>query len=79
LTIQKEIYKGKEIAFEIPEDDTYIGKIHLQINGEHIHVTRMEDGRYATHLLPYVDYSSVLQLAKDLIDKVPQFSGGLIK
>jgi hypothetical protein len=79
LTKLKETYKSKEISFEIPDDDSHIGEIHLEINGEHVHVTKMEDGRYATHLLPYADYSSVLELAKDLIDKVPQFRGDLIK
>jgi len=73
LTIQKEIYKGREIDFDVPDDNNYIGEIRVEIDGQHLHVIRMEDGTYGAHLLPYNNYPSLVELAKDVIDKVPQF------
>jgi len=73
LSPKKEIYKGREIVFEIPDDDNYVGEIRVEIDGQHLHVIRLEDGTYGAHLLPYSNYPSLLELAKDVIDKVPQF------
>jgi hypothetical protein len=76
LDQRKEIYKGKEIAYDIPattqKDSTGV-EVHLKIDHEDLHVIRMEDGTYGTHLLPFQNYGSIEQLAKDVIDKVPQF------
>jgi hypothetical protein len=70
-------YKGKEIAFEQPQDDSKIGEVRLEIDGKHVHAIRMEGGRYGSHILPYSDYDSIPDLAKALIDNVPQFGGEL--
>ena len=77
---KREIYKGKEIIYEIPTTaEKNVGEIHVTIDNEHIHTTRMEDGSYGTHLLPFQNYGSVEELTKDVIDKVPQFRKGLSK
>jgi hypothetical protein len=76
---ETERYKGKEIAFEIPADESKIGEVRLEIEGKHVHAIRMEDGKYGSHVLPYSDYDSIIDLAKALIDNVPEFGGGLSK
>ena len=69
---QRETYKGKEIVIET-EDNT----VQVRIDGKEIEVARDEaSGRYATSLLPYTDYSSAVDLAKDVSDNVPDFAGG---
>ena len=78
METRKETYKGKEIIFGIPDDPNYIGEIELEIDGKHIHMIKMEDGTYGAHLLPYANYSSIMQLARDVIEKVPEFKGGLV-
>jgi hypothetical protein len=70
----KQEYKGKEIVYVVPEDKSYIGEIHVKIDQEHLHAIRLENGLYTTHFLPHQQYSSIYELAKDVIDKVPQFS-----
>jgi hypothetical protein len=40
---------------------------------------KLQDGTYATHYFPYWGYSSLEDLAKDIIDKVPEFGPNLIK
>ena len=78
MTQSNQNYKQKEIIIEVPEDPNYIGEILLQIDGKHIHAIKMEDGTYSSHLLPYSNYNSPLELSKAIIDKVPQFSDRLI-
>jgi hypothetical protein len=76
LDHRKEIYKDKEIAYDMPpptEKGSIGGEVHVKIDHEDLHVIRMEDGTYGTHLLPFQNYGSIEQLAKDVIDKVPQF------
>ena len=68
---QRENYKGKEIVIDTGDD-----QIQVRIDGSEIEVARDEDsGRYVTSLLPYTDYSSASDLAKDVSDNVPEFAG----
>ena len=68
---QRENYKGKEIVIDTGDD-----QIQVRIDGSEIEVARDEDsGRYVTSLLPYTDYSSAVDLAKDVSDNVPDFAG----
>lgn len=68
---QRENYKGKEIVIDTGDD-----QIQVRIDGSEIEVARDEvSGRYVTSLLPYTDYSSVVDLAKDVSDNVPDFAG----
>jgi hypothetical protein len=78
LDYRKEVYKNREIVYEASttaqKDITGGGgEVHVRIDHEDLHVIRMEDGTYGTHLLPFQHYGSVEQLTKDVIDKVPQF------
>ena len=68
---QRENYKGKEIVIDTGDD-----QIQVRIDGSEIEVARDEvSGRYVTSLLPYTDYSSASDLAKDVSDNVPDFAG----
>ena len=68
---QRENYKGKEIVIDTGDD-----QIQVRIDGSEIEVARDEvSGRYVTSLLPYTDYSSAIDLAKDVSDNVPDFAG----
>jgi hypothetical protein len=73
---RSEEYRGKHILY--PENDLY-GESEMIINGESVHVIKMKDGKYGSHFLPYVHYNSITELAHEIIDKVPQFSGLLRK
>ncbi len=69
---QRETYKGKNIVIE-----TAANTIQVRIDGKEIEVAQDESsGRYVTSLLPYTDYSSAIDLAKDVSDNVPDFAGG---
>lgn len=68
-------YRGKKIVYDIPDDNSYVGEVHLEIDGEHVHAIRMQDGNFGAHLLPYMYYTSIVDLAHDIMDKTPQFSG----
>lgn len=64
---QRETYKGKEVVAN--DDATW-----LTIGGTQVEVSLDErSGRYQTRHLPYTDYESVLELAKQMIDNVPRF------
>ena len=68
---QRENYKGKEIVIDTGDD-----QVQVRIDGSKIEVARDEvSGRYVTSLLPYTDYSSAVDLAKDVSDNVPDFAG----
>ena len=68
---QRENYKGKEIIVETGDD-----QIQVSIDGSKIEVVRDEDsGKYMTSLLPYTDFSSAIDLAKDVSDNVRDFAG----
>jgi hypothetical protein len=62
-----------EITYSIPEDPSYVGDIYAQVGGHNIHIMKLIDGSYATHLLPFRSYSSVQELTRDVMDKVPYY------
>ena len=67
---QREYYKGKEIVVKTEDE-----QIQVRIDGSEIEVARDEDsGKYVTSLLPYTDYSSAIDLAKDVSDNVPDLT-----
>ncbi len=72
---KREKYKGREIEYDMPSSDqeSTADEMHLIIDKKHLHVMRMEDGSFATHLLPFQAYNSMEKLSKDIIDKVPEF------
>jgi hypothetical protein len=77
IMVQKsEEYKGKHIVY--PEDDSY-GELEMIIDGQSVHAIKMKDDKYGSHFLPYMHYNSITELAHEIIDKVPQFSGLLHK
>jgi len=51
----------------------------LMIDDLDIHIMTLQDGTFATHYFPYWSYDSLEKVAKDLIDKVPEFGPRLIK
>lgn len=51
----------------------------LSIDNVDIHIMNLQDGTFATHYFPYWSYDTVEKLARDLIDKVPEFGPHLIK
>jgi hypothetical protein len=67
------MYRNKAIIYSIPEDPEYVGEIHAKVEGHHIHAMKLIDGSYATHFLPFRSYSSVQELTRDVMDKVPYF------
>jgi hypothetical protein len=73
LLERKEIYHKKEIVYSIPEDPKYVGEIHVNMAGHHVHVMKLIDGSYSTHFLPFKSYDSMQELTRDVMDKVPYF------
>ncbi len=70
----KEKYRNKEIIYSIPEDEQYIGEIHVKMAGHHLHAMKLGDGSYATHSLPFKNYDSLQELMRDVANKVPYYS-----
>jgi hypothetical protein len=70
---REEIYHNSQIIYSIPKDEQYMGEINIKIGGQHVHAMRLSDGSYATHFLPFKNYNSIEELAKDVVDKVPYF------
>lgn len=66
---KRETYKGKEIVVR-----TRVNGPQMTIDQKEVVISYDEHtGRYATHFLPYTDYLSVMNLAKHLIESVPNF------
>ena len=63
LSLKKETYKNRDIV--INEDK---GNTRLSIDGKDINHTA-EGGRYWSRHTPYVDYPSLIALAKSIIDQ----------
>ena len=74
LIERKEIIQNREITYSLPEDPHHIGKIMVRIGQQDLHLTRLIDGSYTTHFLPFRNYSSVKDITNDIIDKVPAFN-----
>ena len=66
---QKETYR----AFEIEVDESQGTPSTIKIGDTTVEVAMADDGRYSTPYLPYTDYDSLMELAKDVIDSVPGF------
>jgi hypothetical protein len=73
LIERKETVRNREITFSLPEDINYTGKLSVKIGEQHLHTMRFADGSYATHFLPFRNYSSIKDLVLDIMDKVPVF------
>ena len=66
---EHETYKGKDIA-AMTEDPS----VDLTIDGQPVPVEiDGSSGRFATELLPYGDYATVMELARAVIDNVRGF------
>jgi hypothetical protein len=82
-------YNGKKVVIDQPsqEEMRLMEKEHgghgmhdtLSIDDSNIHIMRTPDGKFSAHYFPYWSYESIESLAKDLIDKVPEFGPHLIK
>lgn len=62
MTEEQEEYEGKGIRFEEDEEEP-----ELVIEERDIEVIHEEEGYYTVHL-PYAHYSSLQELAEDLVD-----------
>ncbi|MDH3602443.1 MAG: hypothetical protein OEU26_22745 [Candidatus Tectomicrobia bacterium] len=66
---EQQTYKGRDIRIS-----TEAGATQLSIDGRNIDIVQDEDsGQYGTSYLPYRNYSSVVELAQQVIDYVPDF------
>jgi hypothetical protein len=78
-------YQGKKVTInqpmEHPSRDMDMHGMHdlLSIDDADIHVMTLQDDKFGSHYFPYWSYDSIEHLAKDLIDKVPEFGPNLIK
>lgn len=66
---QKETHRG----FEIVVDESQGTPSTIKIGDTTVEVAKADDGRYFTQYMPYTDYDSLIELAKHVIDKVPDF------
>jgi hypothetical protein len=74
----EEYYDGKKIVVDTNENGHghtggHANHPYLSIDNEEVHVMKDSYGKYSTHYLPYVQFESVLKLARALIDRVPIF------
>lgn len=66
---QEETYRG----FEIVIDESQGTPSTIKIADTTVEVSRMENGKYITQYMPYTEYDSLMELARHVIDKVPDF------
>ena len=62
---EQQSYRGFEIV--IDEED------NLRIDEKSIDVEKLETGVYVTSYLPYTEYTSIMELAQNVIDLAPDF------
>lgn len=62
---QKETFKGFEIVIDNNDN--------LTVHDKSIDVEQTEDGNYYTSYLPYTQYATLMELAKHVVDKTPDF------
>ena len=68
MSEEHETYKGKDILASTDKE------VQLSIGGQGVDVSRDEtSGRFVTVHLPYTSYDSLIDLAKQVIDNVPDF------
>lgn len=65
MAAQQETFKGFEIVIDAENN--------LRIGDQSIDVHRSDDGKFYTPYLPYTQYDSILELAKQVVDKAPDF------
>ncbi len=63
---QSGTHKGFKIVIDDDQDK-------LTIDDRQIDVTKAESGRYITNYMPYTEYESIMDLAKQLIEKAADF------
>jgi len=73
LIEHKEIIGNKEVIYLLPEDSRYVGKVSLKIGEQSLHITKLVDGRFISHFLPFKSYNSIKDVTADIINKVPAF------
>ena len=62
--------RGTHKKFEIVIDDD---QDKLTINDRQIDVSKAESGKYITSYMPYTEYESIIDLAKQVIEKAADF------
>jgi len=62
---QKKTFKGFEIVIDDNEN--------LAVDGKAIDVSKGENGNYYTSYLPYTEYPTLMELAQEVVDNVPDF------
>jgi hypothetical protein len=70
----KEMIGNREIRYSLPENPHYVGKVMVHMGHKHLHLTRLVDGSYITHFLPFRSYASIKDITADIINKVPAFN-----
>lgn len=63
---QEETHKGFKIVIDTDKNE-------LTIDSKKIDIIKEEDGKYSTSYMPYTNYGSILDLARHVIDKAPDF------
>ena len=63
---QSETHKGFKIVIDDDQDK-------LTIDDRQIDVSKAESGRYITSYMPYTEYESIMDLAKQVIEKAADF------
>ena len=74
MTERKEVIQDRDITYSLPADPHYVGKIMVKIGQQDLHLTRLIDGSYITHFLPFRNYTSIKDITTDIINKVPAFN-----
>jgi len=69
MSKQIENHQGFEIVIESEGE----GIESLSIAGKSIDLTKTDTGNYITSMMPYTQYGSVLELAKHVVEKAPDF------
>jgi hypothetical protein len=69
---------SNEITQDDHEHQHHTGGVD-KIDGKEIHLVKTQSGKYLSHAYPYMMNDTKLEVAKTLIDYVPEFGGKELK
>ncbi len=72
MGLTTEAYKGDSISLSEEENKP----AELKINDQVIQFTAFENGHFHTETFPYQEFDNLIDLAKYIIDKLPNLGSG---
>lgn len=75
MSVMSESVEHEHVEHEHVEHEHFPSHAGLKIAGKNVHLVELTDGTYKSHEFPYTKGKSKLEVAKNLIDYVPEYGG----